>query len=67
MDSIVENSRYLIEQVLLSVRKEVTTALDSCNSDHTNLIANIFDQRSNLFDDLEIEALQMSYAKKHFN
>ena len=67
VNSIIESTHYLINQVMLSTKNDLQNALQMCNTDHRNSITDIFNHRPDIFNGIETEALQVAYFKTRFN
>ena len=50
-----------------SLRKDVESALSLCDTDHSNAISELFQNRVQPFQELETEPLQRAYIKQMFN
>lgn len=67
MNSIIESADYLVEQSVLSFKRNLEQALQSCETEHQETILQVFNDRWKPFEGLETEFLQTSFIKKNFN
>ena len=61
----MDSTRYLVNQVMLSVRRKVENALET-PGDHAEVLK-ILDDTPDIFQGIETEPLQTSYIKSNFN
>jgi hypothetical protein len=67
MNTIMESTSCLVNQVLKSVKQQLITAIGPCEPQHQAILEQAFDQVPDPFSGIETEALCSSYIKKTFN
>ncbi|XP_066934860.1 uncharacterized protein [Clytia hemisphaerica] len=67
VDSIVDGTNLLMEQILISKKREIEKVLEQCTSNCKDEIAKILENTTSPFEGLETRNLQNTYAKENFN
>ena len=66
MESIMDSTRTLINQVVDSIKVKVLNAIDSNSNEQKTQVKDVFESATDPFAGIETEALQSRYAKENF-